>query len=184
MPDQRGEQCKSRGGCLWLNEGHPADRSIKLPSEIVQSNQTGKLVGTLVASQTIESTTGLTQETDSKLVLQTVTTRLRKNEDIGCIGKSNVGFTKAVVATLRRRKALVKFKWVKGHSGHPRNEGADRLAGLGALKSAPDQVDVQAPDDLRISGAKLQAMTQRMAYTAIMARKAANPRSGHRQSWR
>ncbi|TBU58944.1 hypothetical protein BD310DRAFT_772157, partial [Dichomitus squalens] len=114
----------------------------------------------------------LIQETDSKLVLGAVTERLRENEDTGYIGKRNVELTKAVVASLRRRKAPVGFKWVKGHSGHTRNEGADRLAGAGAIKGTPDVVDVTIQAELQLSGAKLQAMTQRRAYIAIMARKA------------
>ncbi|TBU61897.1 hypothetical protein BD310DRAFT_779297, partial [Dichomitus squalens] len=113
----------------------------------------------------------LTQETDSKLVIQVVTTRLAKDEAEGYIGKKNVDITRAVVAALRSRKAPVSFKWVKGHSGHTRNEGADRLADLGVKKHAPDEVDLAIPADLRLTGAKLQALTQRLAYKAIMNRK-------------
>ncbi|KAI0832655.1 hypothetical protein BC628DRAFT_1407083 [Trametes gibbosa] len=75
--------------------------------------------------------------------------------------------TEAVLAALRARKAHTAFVWIKGHSGHPRNEEADRLAGEGAAKLTEDDVNIAVPAAFRVSGAKLATLTQKLAYQAI-----------------
>ncbi|KAJ7336104.1 hypothetical protein DFH08DRAFT_965009 [Mycena albidolilacea] len=92
-------------------------------------------------------------------------------EDQGYIGVANRDLDKATVARLRQRKREIKMKWVKGHSGHIRNEGADRMADEGARKDAPDEVNMEIPPELKLTGAKLSAMTQSLAYKAIRERK-------------
>ncbi|KAI0822699.1 hypothetical protein BC628DRAFT_1326742 [Trametes gibbosa] len=88
-------------------------------------------------------------------------------EDTGYIGKRNSKLTRAILAELRSRKVHTAFLWVKGHSSHPRNKEADCLAGLGAAKSTGDTVDLSIPDALRISGARLSVITQKLAYRVI-----------------
>lgn len=59
------------------------------------------------------------------------------------------------------------LRWVKGHSGDPGNEGADRLARIASEKMDPDIVDLTIPPGLRVRGAKLAAMTRSKAYRII-----------------
>ncbi|KZT63676.1 hypothetical protein DAEQUDRAFT_777190 [Daedalea quercina L-15889] len=66
---------------------------------------------------------------------------------------------------MRQEKTL--FKWVKGHKGHKLNEGADKLAGMGAWKNAPDVVTTNVGSTLKLTGAKLAIMTQKLAYQGI-----------------
>ncbi len=65
------------------------------------------------------------------------------------------------------RSAHTLFKWVKGHNGHAGNEEADVLAGIGAAKTSCDDLNLTIPRRYRLTGAKLQALTQKLAYRAI-----------------
>ncbi|KAJ7857961.1 hypothetical protein B0H14DRAFT_3085152 [Mycena olivaceomarginata] len=110
-------------------------------------------------------------ESDSKYALDAVTKNRKKWEDQGYIEVPNKKLNEATVAALRQRKRETKLCWVKGHNGHHRNEGADRKADEGAKKPDRDDVPLEIPQDLTVTGAKLIAMPQSLAYRAIRERK-------------
>lgn len=76
-----------------------------------------------------------------------------------------------MVANLRRRPHPVRLKWVKGHKGHELNEGADCLAGQGTRKNNTDNIPLDADRRLTLTGAKLTAVTQKLAYKGIREQK-------------
>ncbi|KAI0742775.1 hypothetical protein C8Q80DRAFT_1102100 [Daedaleopsis nitida] len=112
----------------------------------------------------------LVEETDSRTTMDSLTKWRRNHEDSGYAMQENAGLLRATVAALRKRKARTYLRWVKGHAGHPRNEGADKLAGEGARKAAADVVDCTIDATLKVSGCKLSALTQKLTYRIIRER--------------
>ncbi|TFK80710.1 hypothetical protein K466DRAFT_636194 [Polyporus arcularius HHB13444] len=128
-------------------------------------------MATLLATTAAGHRTRVTQVTDSRTTMDSLTRWKATHEDLGYIFQKNTLLTRTAVARLRMRRAHTLFEWVKGHTGHPGNEAADRLAAAGADKPADDTVCLTLPPAYSLSGAKLQAMTQKAAYHAIRARK-------------
>ncbi|TFK78243.1 hypothetical protein K466DRAFT_615492 [Polyporus arcularius HHB13444] len=124
----------------------------------------------LLASSAAAPYTRVTQVTDSQTTMDSLTRWKQRHEDTGYILQTNAALLQTTVAHLRARKGHTLFQWVKGHSGHPENEAADKLAALGAAKATGDQLQLSIPPLFRISGAKLQSMTQKLAYRAIRKR--------------
>ncbi|TFK88462.1 hypothetical protein K466DRAFT_613495 [Polyporus arcularius HHB13444] len=124
-------------------------------------------MATLLASTTAPTRTRIINVTDSQTTMDSITKWNQKHEDTGYILQRNAELTKLIIANLRSRRAHTIFEWVKGHNGHPGNEAADRLAAEGAEKPAGNRLEITAPRLFRLTGAKLQSMTQKLAYRAI-----------------
>ena len=61
-------------------------------------------------------------------------------------------------------RAPTFLKWIKGHKEIEGNKAADRRAGLGQSKlDNSDIIDLTIPDNIWISGAKLNKLTQALA---------------------
>ena len=109
--------------------------------------------------------------TDSKYTIEGLTTHLKAWEDQGWIEIKNAALFKKAAYLMRRRTAETMFQWVKGHNGDPGNEESDRLAREGPLKKAPDDLDLEIPKEFDLQGAKLNALTQVLAYRGIKERR-------------
>ncbi len=166
-----GDRNAQAGAGVYVEEGHELNRSIRLPAHLAQTNQTGEIVATLVATMVVDGRTRTVQETDSMTTMHAITKWRQRHEDSGYIMQTNAGLTRTVLAMLRKRHAHTLFRWVKGHNGHAGNEAADKLAAEGAQKQQGDSLRLQIPAPLMLSGAKLQAITQKLAYRAIRALK-------------
>ncbi len=168
---QNGERDAQTGIGVYVESNPSLNRSLRLPPHLVQSNQTGEMAAILTATMIVDTHTRLTQITDSQTCMEAVLKHRQRHEDEGYILQKNPVLTKATVAKLRMRRAHTLFRWVKGHSGHPGNEATDKLAADGAAKPNGDTLRLSVPSAFRLTGAKLQAMTQKLAYKAIRKRE-------------
>ncbi len=168
---RNGERDAQAGAGIYVEECQRLNQSCRLPEEIEQTNQTGEMAALLLAASIVDTRTRVHLETDSQTSLGALTKWRSKHEDQGYILQENSELTRATIARLRMRKSHTLLKWVKGHNGHSRNEAADRLAAIAARKPTSDRIDLTIPAPYRVTGAKLQAMTQKLAYRAIRSRK-------------
>ncbi|KAL7277489.1 hypothetical protein ACG7TL_008410 [Trametes sanguinea] len=165
-------QTDARAGAgIFVAPNSNRNKALRLPADLVQTNQTGEIAAVLAAMGLVNDGDKVRLVTDSKTVISALTKLRRKNEDNGYIGVKNGELLKATVAAIQERAGHTTFKWVKGHSGHPGNEAADALAAKGANKEIHDDLPLNVSRSLMISGAKLSSMTQKLAYRAIRTSK-------------
>lgn len=154
------------GSSIWFAPEDPRNKAIKVPGP-AQSNQIGELVAVIEAIQNQPIFYLLKIHTDSKYVIDGLTSHLSDWDNIGWIAVQNVKFFQKVAYLLQRRSASTQFKWIKGHNGDPGNKGSDELTKEGANKALIDDLDLQIPMEFSTRGAKLSAMTQALAYKGI-----------------
>ncbi|KAF5381283.1 hypothetical protein D9615_008354 [Tricholomella constricta] len=161
------EDAKAGSG-LWYGPDDARNLSLRLPDTLEQTNNTGEAVAILVAAQKAGPTANLTIRSDSQITIDGLIKNLPKWESKGWIGVANSAILKATVATLRQRAGKTILQKVKGHSDDPGNDGADRLAGIGARKEISDEIDLSTPKPFHVSGAKISKMSQALLYRGIL----------------
>ena len=163
------------GSGIWFTQNDPRNRAIRVPGS-AQSNQIGEIAAIIAALEIIPPYQPVRICTDSKYVIEGLTTHLGSWEDDGWIGIKNAEHFRKTAHLMRHRSARTTLQWVKGHDGVQGNEASDALAKQGADKDRPDPMNLEIPDEFDIQGAKLSTLTQATAYKGILARKQATPR--------
>ncbi|KAG6879310.1 hypothetical protein C0992_003637 [Termitomyces sp. T32_za158] len=166
------------GAGVWFGHEDPRNRAMRLPETIPQTNNTGEAMAMLVATKIAPLNQSIKIMSDSQLVIDAVTKNLKKNEDNGWIGFTNGQVMRSLVTNLKKRKGITILEKVKGHDGVRGNEEADRLAGLGAEKDTPNNIDMEIQREWDLPGAKLSKLTQALAYKGIIEKKNIPERRG------
>lgn len=150
---------------MWFGPSDIRNCSALVPG-LSHSNQAAELYAVSLATAAVPPFAPLHIVSDSRYVISGLTKHLPMWEDTGWYGLANAPLIRDVVARLRARSAPTTFRWVKGHSGIPGNEGADALA-----KTAVEmkQVHLLPPAPLKFvaMGARLSVLTQKLAYGFI-----------------
>jgi ribonuclease HI len=146
------------GSGIWYSPNDERNLAIRVSGN-AQSNQTGEIMAVIAAANATPPFQPLEISTDSKYVINSLTTHLDQWESQGWIGIKNAPLFKKVAHLLRIRTAPTTFQWVKGHDGNEGNEGSDTLAKEGAMKNEEDNIDLMIPDEFDIQGPKLNALT-------------------------
>ncbi|KAJ3891736.1 hypothetical protein GG344DRAFT_46732 [Lentinula edodes] len=113
---------------------------IWLPNHIKQSNQSAEINTIKEAVDVTDIGLDLIIHSNSKTMIQGLTTNLSKWEDTGFMGRSNAQEIQATIACLQSQKAATTLHWVKGHTGIDGNKKVDKLAMEGRLKEEPDEL--------------------------------------------
>lgn len=166
----------SAGAGIYVAPDDPRNRSIRVPDELSPSNQVGEVIAVKEAVETFPKSSPMLIVSDSRYVIDGLTKSIRKWEDEGWFTVKNAEVMRATVSQFRARKAPTTLRWIKGHSGDQGNDGADEQAGNGCWKDESDLIDMTIEPRLLITGAKLQAMTQSLAYRIIRGLKMEEPK--------
>ncbi|KAI0667424.1 ribonuclease H-like protein [Trametes maxima] len=152
---------------MWYGVGDIRNEGIRVPID-GPTNQVAEFYAVLEVAKRTPPFAPLHVVSDSKYVVDGMTTHLQKWEEKGWIGVANAGIIRKTVAMLRRRNAVTTFRWIKGHAGEQGNEEADRLAKEGAEKPRPyAPLGLPAPEKYMTHGAALATMSQKLAYKGI-----------------
>ncbi|KAJ3748252.1 ribonuclease H-like domain-containing protein, partial [Lentinula raphanica] len=119
------------GAGIYYGEDNILNKSIRIPDNLPQTNQTGEIISTKVAATDVDPGHSLTILSDSKTAIDGLTRNRQRWEDNGFIGVANATEIQTTIAALRERSTPTTLKWVKGHSGLEGNDKADELAKLG-----------------------------------------------------
>ncbi len=163
------------GSGIWFGPGDQRNQAIRVPGD-AQSNQVGEIAAVIAALNVADPRQPLKIITDSKYVIEGLTTHRETWENDGWIAIKNAPLFKKAIHLMRNRAARTALQWVKGHSGTIGNEESDRLAKQGANKLQVDILDLDIPVEFDLQGAKLATLTQAKAYRGILERKNINPR--------
>ncbi|KAI0287274.1 ribonuclease H-like domain-containing protein [Russula brevipes] len=132
------------GSGIWQEPNHVRNTAIRVPGE-KHSNQIGEIAAVLAAIASVPIFYPLTILTDSRYVIDGLTSNLHRWEDDSWIGIDNADLFKRAAFLLKHRIATTDFQWVKGHSRIPGNVESDKLAKAGANKPDPDLLDLTIP---------------------------------------
>jgi len=164
------------GSGVWFAQDDPRNRALRIPGE-AQSNQVGEIAAVIAAMEMVPPFQPVKIYTDSKYVIDGLTTHLESWENDGWINIKNARLFRKAAHLMRHRSAKTTMQWVKGHDGNPGNEASDALAKQGANKRHPDPLNLNIPEEFDIRGAKLPTLTQATAYKGILERKQHEPRN-------
>jgi len=154
------------GSRVWYGPNNKRNLAIRVPGNS-QSNQVGEVVVIIAVVNATPPFQPLAISTDSKYVINGLTTHLGQWENQGWIGIKNAPLFKKVSHLLRLHTAPTTFKWVKGHNGNKGNEGSDKLVKEGANKDKEDHINLTISDEFNVQGPKLNTLTQAIAYRGI-----------------
>ena len=137
-----------RIGCDGSSKGNPgaggygwyhSDNLYGFGGSLKTTNNAMELEALLSVLKNIPSSVGIELILDSKYVIDSLTKYIfawRKNGYLTSKGGTiaNKEVIVEIDQLLKNRVGEVKFSWVKGHTGHPLNEAADKLANIGAVE--------------------------------------------------
>lgn len=119
-PDNGKPTARSGVGIVLCDEQSTVLKQFSQACPAPHTNQRAEIFAIILALNSIEPHHTVTIFSDSQYVVKTMTE--------GWARKANTDFWQQLDATVARFTTPPAFTWIKGHSGHPQQELADRLA--------------------------------------------------------
>ncbi|KAF9014756.1 ribonuclease H-like protein [Hymenopellis radicata] len=161
---RNGSQDASAGSGIWHSPSDIRNIALRVPEALAQTSPVAELYAVQYNLALSPSRSLLCNFTDSRLAINALTVYFPQWEDRAWLGVKNRELMQSLVATLRKRRGLTAFHWVKGHSNNLGNDGADALANQGALLPVvPSSTLKLLPGGLLLPGAKLSCLSIRVA---------------------
>jgi exonuclease III len=168
-------------GCgIWYGPDDNRNAPLKLRTD-VNSNKLGELAAILWAITEEPPQNELTVITTSAYAIDGVIENSKKWELTGYVGAQHVSMFKSIIARLRSRGGVTRFRKLTQENRGAGYKGAKNLANLATTKDAYDKPNLGTHPNFNLTGAQLSALTQTLAYRKICDLKAPNYRRGTAQ---
>jgi len=167
-----GDENAKAGAGIFIAKNDSRNRDIRILNELEQTNQTGEIIAIKEAAEILDKNSELLIVSDSETTINAAIKNRHRFEDRGWIGIKNNLELQVMISRLLECNTKTSLKWIKGHSGITGNEEADKAAERGSKKiDGSDMIDLTIPSPLRLTGIKLNKITQSLAYKAIRIQK-------------
>ena len=170
----------SAGSGIWYGPNDGWNTYLKLRTD-TNSNKLGELVAILWAITEEPPQNELTITTTSVYALEGILDSPQRWEPTGYIGVPNKDVFKSILAELRGRGGITRFRKLTGETTNVGYGGAKSLAKQGAAKVVYDEPDLGIHPNFDLTGAQLATLTQSLAYRGICELKARGARRGTAQ---
>lgn len=154
------------GSGVWFADNDVRNEGARVPYD-EQTNQAAEIYAIVMAESKVPPFAPLHIVSDSKYVVDGLTTHLAAWESRGWIDVANAIPFREAAAALRSRSAVTMLRWVKGHSGVHGNEEADKLAAAGAEKLRQFRPIALPKTRYLHDGAAVSILTQSLAYRGV-----------------
>jgi len=159
-------QKRETGAGIWHEDDSLLNREIKISNE-KENNTKAELVA-IMEAVAMNGTNPMTIYTRSENIIEGIIRKSRLWEDTAWIEVENKKEWKQLLYRLRIRREKTNFKLMDEIEHKENLKKAKKLAEKGLQKTTVEKINYRQKKNFRVKGAKLQSLTQNLAYKLII----------------